>query len=112
MHPEDREPTAYHRTKLLEGTALINFENRYVSKNGKVIWLHWTSTYIPDKEVVFAIAKDVTQKKIEKEIEENYKKFKRLATHLLSGKGFNLWQRWRINYNIKNPHRKICFGNI
>ncbi|MDB5224059.1 MAG: domain S-box-containing protein [Chitinophagaceae bacterium] len=82
MHPEDRDHTARERTKLLDGTALVDFENRYVSKSGKTIWLHWTSVYIPDKEVVFAIAKDITQKKqIEKETEEKYKKFKGLATH-------------------------------
>jgi PAS domain S-box-containing protein len=48
MHPEDREHTAGERTKLLEGTALMNFENRYISKSGQTIWLHWTSVYIPD----------------------------------------------------------------
>jgi len=85
MHPEDRDHTALQREKLLDGTALINFENRYVSKAGQTIWLHWTSIYIPDKEVVFAIARDITQKKqIETETREKYKKFKGLATHFKS----------------------------
>ena len=31
MHPEDRELTLEHRTKLIYGQPLINFQNRYVS---------------------------------------------------------------------------------
>ncbi|MDP4131329.1 MAG: hypothetical protein Q8939_14305, partial [Bacteroidota bacterium] len=61
---------------------LLNFENRYLTKQGGVIWLEWTSVYSSDKEIVFAIAKDITgRKQIEKEVELRYKKFKSLATH-------------------------------
>jgi PAS domain S-box-containing protein len=82
IHPEDRELTHEKRQKLLNGEALINFQNRYVSKSGKIIWLHWTSVYFPDQEVVFAIAKDVTEKKlIELEMEERYREFKSLARY-------------------------------
>ena len=82
IYPEDRALTAEKRLSLIEGSALLNFENRYVAKTGQIIWLHWTSIYLQDKKVVFALAKDVTQKKtIEKETEENYKKFKGLAIH-------------------------------
>jgi PAS domain S-box-containing protein len=85
MHPEDIEMTMQQRTKLLDGISLENFENRYVTKDGGIVWLHWTSIYLPDKEVVFAIAKDVTKRKqVEKEIEEKYQKFKELATHFKS----------------------------
>ncbi len=82
IHEDDKETTSKRRASLLEGKVLINFENRYVTKQGNFIWLHWTSIYLPDKEVVFAIAKDVTERKqIEKEIEEKYIKFKGLASH-------------------------------
>lgn len=82
IHPEDKKLTSRKRNKLLEGEALVNFENRYIAKSGKVIWLHWTSIYLPDKEVVLAIAKNITDKKqSELEIEEKYRKFKSLAQH-------------------------------
>ena len=82
MHPEDREVTLHKRSELFDGKALVNFQNRYVTKNGAVIWLHWTSIYLDDSEVVFAIAKDITeQKKAELDIEAKYKKFKGLAAH-------------------------------
>lgn len=82
IHPEDREITAVMRSKLLNNEPLINFQNRYITKGGQVIWLQWTSVYIPEKEVVFAIAKNITRKKqAEIEIEDNYKKYRELTAH-------------------------------
>jgi len=85
MHPEDREHTLRGRERLLNGDALINFQNRYVARSGRVLWLDWTSIYFSDKELVFAIAKDITERKrLEKEIEEKYRKFRGLANHFKS----------------------------
>jgi PAS domain S-box-containing protein len=82
IHPQDRAQTHKTRQELLGGKALLNFENRYVSKEGKIIWLEWTSIYFADKEIVFAIAKDVTQRKqIEKQVAVKYKKYKNLTSH-------------------------------
>ncbi|MGZ3837191.1 MAG: PAS domain S-box protein [Flavisolibacter sp.] len=82
IHPEDKGRTHRKRASLLEGETLVNFENRYLTKTGKTVWLHWTSIYFPEREVVLAIAKNVTEKKqAEIEIAENYEKFKGLASH-------------------------------
>lgn len=80
---EDAAATKKNRAGLLAGTPLRNFVNRYVTKSGRLIWLEWTSVYSPDKEIVFAIAKDVTErKKLELEVEKKYNNFKSLARHL------------------------------
>lgn len=85
IHPEDRESTRRERISLLNGKALLNFQNRYVTKQGNITWLAWTSIYFPDKEIVFAIAKDITERRqTEKQLEERYTKFKSLATHFKS----------------------------
>ena len=82
IHPDDREITARRRSDLLNNKPLLNFQNRYVAKTGAIVWLEWTSVYIAEKEVVFAIAKDITSRKmVEIEIEGNYKKYKELAAH-------------------------------
>ena len=62
IHPDDRERTSRERNRLLTGNALINFQNRYVTKDGSVVWLEWTSVFLTDNEIVFAIAKNITQK--------------------------------------------------
>lgn len=85
IHPDDKAQTSSTRAELLLGKALINFQNRYITRTGKILWLQWTSVYIPDKEIVFAIAKDVTESKLKDlEIEEKYKKFKELTSHFKS----------------------------
>ena len=63
IHSEDREITAKVRQELLKSTPLLNFENRYITKSGEIVWLHWTSMPIESDEVVFAIAKNITHKK-------------------------------------------------
>ncbi|MEO8412881.1 MAG: PAS domain S-box protein [Ginsengibacter sp.] len=78
---EDVEITHKNRMKLLDGKVLHNFVNRYVTKAGKIIWLEWTSICLPGNGVVFAIAKDITERKNkEKQAEDKYNKFKSLAT--------------------------------
>jgi PAS domain S-box-containing protein len=82
IHPLDKEMTRLERAKLLDGKPLVNFQNRYIAKSGKIVWLDWTSIYFAEEEVVFAIAKDVTERKLaEKQVEEKYKKYKSLARH-------------------------------
>lgn len=85
IHPEDVDLTNSKRAELLSGKALINFDNRYSTKSGKEVWLHWTSIFVPDKQVVFAIAKNITDRKqAEKDVEAKYKKFEHLASHFKS----------------------------
>jgi PAS domain S-box-containing protein len=85
IYPEDKQFTAHKRTELLKGKNLVNFQNRYVARSGAILWLEWSSIYFSDSEVVFAIAKDITERKqMEIEVEEKYKKFKSLASHFKS----------------------------
>jgi len=82
IHPDDRELTARVRQDLLRGKNLQNFQNRYCTRTGETLWLQWTSVYIPAKEVVFAIAKDISEtKRKEKEIEEKARAYKNMASH-------------------------------
>ncbi|MGZ5247397.1 MAG: PAS domain-containing sensor histidine kinase [Flavitalea sp.] len=82
IHPEDRDKTRKTRNELLNGKVLTNFQNRYITKTGKIVWLEWTSVYLTDRELVFAIAKDVTEKKeAELKVEEKFKQFQGLATY-------------------------------
>lgn len=82
IHPDDREVTGNRRAKLLNGQALLNFQNRYLTKSGEPVWLDWSSIYLPDREVVFAIAKDVTErKKAEQEVEARYERIRYMADH-------------------------------
>ena len=65
IHPDDRTITARYRQELLKGEPLLYFENRYITKNGAIVWLSWTSMPVPEEELVYAIAKNITHKKSE-----------------------------------------------
>jgi PAS domain S-box len=59
----DKRSTQQVREQLIKSKPLFNFENRYVKKNGEIVWLSWTSLPIDDDQLVFAIAKDITHLK-------------------------------------------------
>ena len=63
VYSEDKFATHESREAIKRSIPLINFENRYVTKNGDIVWLSWTSIGIEDQQVVFAIAKNITHKK-------------------------------------------------
>ena len=63
VYPEDRSITASKRESIKRNNPLIDFENRYVTKSGEVIWLSWKSMPVQNKELVFAIARNITERK-------------------------------------------------
>mgnify|MGYP003636530156 FL=1 len=63
IYEEDRDLTAGFRENIKRNIPLLNFENRYVSKSGKLIWLQWTSIPLSSENLVYAIAKNITHKK-------------------------------------------------
>lgn len=67
VHEQDKHITDRVRSELTKNTPLNNFENRYIAKNGEVIWLSWTSFPNVDNQLIFAIAKNITHKKIHEE---------------------------------------------
>ena len=68
VHPQDKVKTAETRAKILEGIPLVHFQNRYITKSGEIIWLTWTSVPVPEKELIYAISKNITHlKKLEED---------------------------------------------
>lgn len=63
QHPDDKEITRRTRDPILYGKPLTNFENRYITKQGEIVWFAWTSIPVEDEELIYAIAKNITHKK-------------------------------------------------
>jgi PAS domain S-box-containing protein len=70
IYEPDRIRTASIRENLTEGSALLNFDNRYVTKSGEIVWLTWTSIPASANRMIYAIAKNITHIK-KKEEERN-----------------------------------------
>ena len=64
----DLKITLETREEVYKNKPLLNFENRYLTKNGEIVWLSWTSMPVEAEKLVYAIAKNIThKKKIEEE---------------------------------------------
>jgi PAS domain S-box-containing protein len=76
LHPDDRNVSLYQLESLAKGNPIFNFENRYITKQGKTVWLSWTATSLVEEKLNFGIAKDITEKK---DLENLVKKANSLA---------------------------------
>ncbi|HEU4716258.1 MAG TPA: PAS domain-containing sensor histidine kinase [Bacteroidia bacterium] len=63
VYGEDKIATERVREELRRSKPLYNFENRYLTKTGEIVWLSWTSFPVPEDKLVFAVAKNITHKK-------------------------------------------------
>ncbi len=82
IHVEDRDITKRKRELIKSDIPLLNFENRYITKSGNVVWLSWTSMPIKTEKLVFAIAKNISYKK---KFEE-YRRISSIITNTLERK--------------------------
>jgi PAS domain S-box-containing protein len=71
VHPDDRDSTDT-QARLAAGQEVVYFENRYMHKDGTQRWLLWTSTPFPEQQVVYAAARDITERKAAEETMAQY----------------------------------------
>ncbi len=70
VHPDDRERTEEEAAAIGAGRGAVQFRNRYFDKEGLVHWIEWASIAITEKEEIYAVARDVTDRKaIEDELQ-------------------------------------------
>jgi diguanylate cyclase (GGDEF)-like protein/PAS domain S-box-containing protein len=67
VHPDDRESTLVKATALMSGATTVSFENRYLCKDGTHKWLLWNAVPIPDQDIIYAVARDLTAHKASEE---------------------------------------------
>jgi PAS domain S-box-containing protein len=63
VHPDDRDRTAEVAARLAKGQDVVQFENRYLCKDGSFRWFMWNATTSLEDKVIFATARDVTELK-------------------------------------------------
>ena len=63
VYEDDKLITKASRETVLNSVPLLNFENRYQTKSGEIVWLSWTSMPAPSDQLVYAVAKNITAKK-------------------------------------------------
>ena len=78
IHPDDRAPTVVEAGRLQNREVTFEFENRYLCKDGSYKWLMWNAISVPEQELIYAAARDITERKrseeLLKESEERHRK--------------------------------------
>ncbi|MGV3525406.1 MAG: PAS domain-containing sensor histidine kinase [Candidatus Sericytochromatia bacterium] len=78
--PEDLAATADIAQKALAGEPITHFENHYLHKNGRRVPVIWSASWIPDQQLLYCVARDVSEKKqAEAERARSEQKFRALV---------------------------------
>ena len=78
VHPDDRGSTYSEAAKLTTGADTISFENRYRCKDGSWKWLFWCAKSDIGARLVYAVARDITERKrAEEELRQTAAELKR-----------------------------------
>jgi len=80
VHPDDRQTTNTESHRLRLGGNVLDFENRYLTKDGTYRWLSWRSSPAPDRGLIYAVARDVQE---QKRIEQMKNDFVSVVSHEL-----------------------------
>ncbi|MBC7932629.1 MAG: PAS domain S-box protein [Rubrivivax sp.] len=61
--PEDVSMTNDGAAGVMSGKQVVNFENRYVHKNGSLVSVVWAATWSESEQLMFCVARDNTERK-------------------------------------------------
>jgi len=63
IHPDDLEITLAEAANIEAGESLSGFENRYLCLDGSYRWFEWSVTPVIEDQVMYGVARDVTERK-------------------------------------------------
>ncbi len=103
VHPEDVPRVRDLFGELVDGDRddVIGFENRVICGDGSVRWLQWNTRTVPERGVVFAVGRDVTDRRraeaglreAQRTVEASRDELARLAEEHAALRGLRRW--WR-----------------
>src|SRR6185312_6833860 len=63
VHPDDRERSLEQNLIVRSGGQALGFENRYLCKDGSYRWFRWNATADIDHQLIYSVARDITESK-------------------------------------------------
>ncbi|MGK4007958.1 PAS domain S-box protein [Sorangium sp. So ce1036] len=67
VHPDDRERTIAESALAFAGAGTVTFTNRYRCRDGSYRWIEWNSSAHLEEQLVYFVARDVTERKLAEE---------------------------------------------
>ena len=80
IHPDDVGVTEVESRRLRMGGIVLDFENRYRTKDGGYRWLSWRCSPEPEKGLIYGVARDIQD---QKEVEQMKNDFVSVVSHEL-----------------------------
>jgi PAS domain S-box-containing protein len=63
VHPDDRERTLEQNRIVRNGGRALGFENRYICRDGSYRWFRWNAVADMEHQLIYALARDITESK-------------------------------------------------
>ncbi|SIP96566.1 PAS domain S-box protein [Maribacter ulvicola] len=80
VHEEDKPSTKKSKDAVNSGKKVVNFENRFIHKNGEIVHMLWSSNWDEKDCVYYCIGRDNNEKKnSELQLENSERRFKTLV---------------------------------
>ncbi len=80
IHPDDQQMTVAEAGRLERREVTFAFANRYLCKDGSYKWLSWNAVSTPEQKVIYAIARDITERKrVDEALRESEERFRLLV---------------------------------
>lgn len=109
VHPGDMAATKQAMEQLLRQQPLLNFENRYRSRDGSYRWIEWRAQ--PRGRFVYAAARDITERKrmeqelrwVNRQLEQAIARAQRLAEEAAAASAAKSEFLANISHEIRTP---------
>jgi PAS domain S-box-containing protein len=72
IHPDDHHKNDEEVARLAAGHVTVDFENRYIHKDGSIRTLSWSATPLPEKGLMYCIGRDITKRKKDEQLIRSY----------------------------------------
>jgi PAS domain S-box-containing protein len=107
VHPDDKEKTSEVFAHLSEGKPMTYFENRLVSKTNEPVWMSWTASAVLDEKRLFAIARDITERKAyEQNLEASNRRVNQTLESITDA-FYALDENWNVTYWNQEAERVL-----
>jgi diguanylate cyclase (GGDEF)-like protein/PAS domain S-box-containing protein len=71
LHPEDHDKTQQSINSVMQDKQVLDFENRYVRKDGQVVHLLWSTSWSEQHKMRLGVARDITRIKAAEEMQNS-----------------------------------------
>jgi eukaryotic-like serine/threonine-protein kinase len=86
LHPDDVAPSRAAAEQIIAGGVVLSHENRYRCKDGSYRWLQWTAQEIVGQQLMYAAARDITERKrAEEALRESEERYRSVVAAMQDG---------------------------